>query len=181
MYKKVENPSRLSLDVSLRADLLSSRFGFLRKRAHPAKAESQLPPGGNGGLSFTSNGRGPVGMGADVFKRSSTSHNRVALAVVSHGLQIRGSKLVQKYIGEGSRMVPELSPSMIFKDEIDSIGSSQGERECWRRQRGAAYDATRRIRAVEEYQGYYGDESNQWVPLRLKKNQERNMSVNKLF
>ncbi|KAJ7784030.1 prosome, macropain 26S subunit, ATPase 5, isoform CRA_f [Mycena olivaceomarginata] len=39
-------------------------------------------------------------MGADLFKRSSTSHNRVALAVVSHGLQIRGSELVQKYIGE---------------------------------------------------------------------------------
>ncbi|TYZ59262.1 hypothetical protein PybrP1_010345 [[Pythium] brassicae (nom. inval.)] len=42
--------------------------------------------------------------------------------------------LVQKYIGEGSRMVRELfvmareaSPSIIFMDEIDSIGSSRME------------------------------------------------------
>ncbi|KAJ7125882.1 putative 26S protease regulatory subunit 6B [Mycena filopes] len=46
----------------------------------------------------------------------------------------RGSELVQKYIGEGSRMVRELfvmarehAPSIIFMDEIDSIGSSRGE------------------------------------------------------
>ncbi len=42
------------------------------------------------------------------------------------------SELVQKYIGEGSRMVRELfvlarehAPSIIFMDEIDSIGSSR--------------------------------------------------------
>jgi hypothetical protein len=45
---------------------------------------------------------------------------------------IRRSELVQKYIGEGSRMVRELfvmarehAPSIIFMDEIDSIGSSR--------------------------------------------------------
>ncbi|KAJ8110273.1 hypothetical protein ONZ43_g5915 [Nemania bipapillata] len=45
-----------------------------------------------------------------------------------------GSELVQKYIGEGSRMVRELfvmarehAPSIIFMDEIDSIGSSRVE------------------------------------------------------
>ena len=43
-----------------------------------------------------------------------------------------GSELVQKFIGEGSRMVRELfvmaqehAPSIIFMDEIDSIGSSE--------------------------------------------------------
>ena len=43
-----------------------------------------------------------------------------------------GSELVQKFIGEGSRMVRELfvmarehAPSIIFMDEIDSIGSAR--------------------------------------------------------
>jgi len=47
---------------------------------------------------------------------------------------ILGSELVQKYIGEGSRMVRELfimareaAPTIIFMDEIDSIGSSRIE------------------------------------------------------
>jgi 26S proteasome regulatory subunit T6 len=46
---------------------------------------------------------------------------------------IHRAELVQKYIGEGSRMVRELfimareaSPSIIFMDEVDSIGSSRG-------------------------------------------------------
>lgn len=44
-----------------------------------------------------------------------------------------GAELVQKYIGEGSRMVRELfvmareaAPSIIFMDEIDSIGQARG-------------------------------------------------------
>jgi 26S proteasome regulatory subunit T6 len=49
-------------------------------------------------------------------------------------IRVSGSELVQKYIGEGSRMVRELfvmarehAPSIIFMDEIDSIGSSRIE------------------------------------------------------
>ena len=45
-----------------------------------------------------------------------------------------GAELVQKYIGEGSRMVRELfvmaresAPAIIFMDEIDSIGSARSE------------------------------------------------------
>ncbi|KAJ7908287.1 hypothetical protein B0H13DRAFT_2016931 [Mycena leptocephala] len=38
--------------------------------------------------------------------------------------RVSGSELVQKYIGKGSRMVCEHTPSIIFMDEIDSIGSS---------------------------------------------------------
>lgn len=49
-------------------------------------------------------------------------------------IRVSGSELVQKFIGEGSRMVRELfvmarehAPSIIFMDEIDSIGSSRIE------------------------------------------------------
>ena len=48
--------------------------------------------------------------------------------------RVSGSELVQKFIGEGSRMVRELfvmarehAPSIIFMDEIDSIGSTRIE------------------------------------------------------
>ena len=49
-------------------------------------------------------------------------------------IRVSGSELVQKYIGEGSRMVRELfvmarehAPLIIFMDEIDSIGSARME------------------------------------------------------
>merc|ERR1712129_361784 len=62
----------------------------------------------------------------------------LARAVAHHTdckfIRVSGSELVQKYIGEGSRMVRELfvmarehAPSIIFMDEIDSIGSSRVE------------------------------------------------------
>ncbi|KAJ7828870.1 hypothetical protein B0H13DRAFT_2116831, partial [Mycena leptocephala] len=37
--------------------------------------------------------------------------------------RVSGSELVQKYIDKGSRMVCEHAPSIIFMDEIDSIGA----------------------------------------------------------
>lgn len=62
----------------------------------------------------------------------------MARAVAHHTectfIRVSGSELVQKFIGEGSRMVRELfvmarehAPSIIFMDEIDSIGSSRIE------------------------------------------------------
>lgn len=52
-------------------------------------------------------------------------------------IRVSGAELVQKYIGEGSRMVRELfvmareaAPSIIFMDEIDSIGRCVRAREC---------------------------------------------------
>merc|ERR1711997_654152 len=48
------------------------------------------------------------------------------------GIRVQAGELVQKYIGEGARMVRELfvmarqhAPSIIFMDEIDSIGGTR--------------------------------------------------------
>lgn len=58
----------------------------------------------------------------------------LSLPPLSCFIRVSGSELVQKYIGEGSRMVRDLfvmarqhAPSIIFMDEIDSIGGARSE------------------------------------------------------
>ena len=69
---------------------------------------------------------GPPGTGKTLLARAVAHHTECCF------IRVSGSELVQKYIGEGSRMVRELfvmarehAPSIIFMDEIDSIGSSR--------------------------------------------------------
>jgi 26S proteasome regulatory subunit T6 len=69
---------------------------------------------------------GPPGTGKTLLARAVAHHTDCRF------IRVSGSELVQKYIGEGSRMVRELfvmarehAPSIIFMDEIDSIGSSR--------------------------------------------------------
>lgn len=71
---------------------------------------------------------GPPGTGKTLLARAVAHHTECTF------IRVSGSELVQKYIGEGSRMVRELfvmarehAPSIIFMDEIDSIGSSRGD------------------------------------------------------
>jgi 26S proteasome regulatory subunit T6 len=64
---------------------------------------------------------GPPGTGKTLLARAVAHHTDCKF------IRVSGSELVQKYIGEGSRMVRELFVSIIFMDEIDSIGSSRGE------------------------------------------------------
>lgn len=71
---------------------------------------------------------GPPGTGKTLLARAVAHHTDCTF------IRVSGSELVQKFIGEGSRMVRELfvmarqhSPSIIFMDEIDSIGSSRLE------------------------------------------------------
>ncbi|CAO3694945.1 unnamed protein product [Umbelopsis ramanniana] len=71
---------------------------------------------------------GPPGTGKTLLARAVAHHTDCRF------IRVSGSELVQKYIGEGSRMVRELfvmarehAPSIIFMDEIDSIGSSRIE------------------------------------------------------
>merc|ERR1712070_655980 len=69
---------------------------------------------------------GPPGTGKTLLARAVAHHTDCQF------IRVSGSELVQKYIGEGARMVRELfvmarehAPSIIFMDEIDSIGSSR--------------------------------------------------------
>ena len=67
-----------------------------------------------------------------------TGKTLLAKAVVhetnAHFMRVVGSELVQKYIGEGARLVRELfelakkkAPTIIFIDEIDAVGASRTE------------------------------------------------------
>lgn len=69
---------------------------------------------------------GPPGTGKTLLARAVAHHTSCCF------IRVSGSELVQKYIGEGSRMVRELfvmarenAPAIIFMDEIDSIGSQR--------------------------------------------------------
>ena len=71
---------------------------------------------------------GPPGTGKTLLARAVAHHTECTF------IRVSGSELVQKFIGEGSRMVRELfvmarehAPSIIFMDEIDSIGSTRIE------------------------------------------------------
>ncbi|CAH3129389.1 unnamed protein product [Porites lobata] len=71
---------------------------------------------------------GPPGTGKTLLARAVAHHTECTF------IRVSGSELVQKFIGEGARMVRELfvmarehAPSIIFMDEIDSIGSSRLE------------------------------------------------------
>jgi len=69
---------------------------------------------------------GPPGTGKTLLARAVAHHTECCF------IRVSGSELVQKYIGEGSRMVRELfvmarehAPTIIFMDEIDSIGGTR--------------------------------------------------------
>ncbi len=71
---------------------------------------------------------GPPGTGKTLLAKAVAHHTR------AHFLRVVGSELVQKYIGEGARLVRELfelakqkAPSIIFIDEIDAIGAHRSE------------------------------------------------------
>lgn len=71
---------------------------------------------------------GPPGTGKTLLARA------VAHETNAKFLRVVGSELVQKYIGEGARLVRELfdlarkkAPSIVFIDEIDAIGAQRSE------------------------------------------------------
>ncbi|VDM64175.1 unnamed protein product [Angiostrongylus costaricensis] len=71
---------------------------------------------------------GPPGTGKTLLARAVAHHTECTF------IRVSGSELVQKFIGEGARMVRKFfvmakqhAPSIIFMDEIDSIGSNRVE------------------------------------------------------
>jgi 26S proteasome regulatory subunit T6 len=71
---------------------------------------------------------GPPGTGKTLLARAVAHHSDCTF------IRVSGGELVQKYIGEGARLVRELfmmakqhAPSIIFMDEIDSIGGKRGD------------------------------------------------------
>ncbi len=82
---------------------------------------------------------GPPGNGKTLLAKAVANKTKAAF------IRLVGSELVQKYIGEGSRLVRELfqlareeAPSIIFIDEIDAVGAKRmglntsGDREVQR-------------------------------------------------
>lgn len=70
---------------------------------------------------------GPPGTGKTLLAKAVAHHTKASF------IHVVGSELVQKYIGEGARLVRELfqmarehSPAIIFIDEIDAIGAARG-------------------------------------------------------
>ena len=71
---------------------------------------------------------GPPGTGKTLLARAVAHHTDCTF------IRVSGAELVQKYIGEGARMVRELfvmareaAPTIIFMDEVDSIGGTRSE------------------------------------------------------
>jgi len=71
---------------------------------------------------------GPPGTGKTLLAKA------VAHETNAHFMRVVGSELVQKYIGEGARLVRELfdlarkkGPTIVFIDEIDAVGASRTE------------------------------------------------------
>jgi proteasome regulatory subunit len=82
---------------------------------------------------------GPPGTGKTLLAKAVANHTNATF------IKLAGSELVQKYIGEGARLVRELfelarerAPSILFIDELDAIGSrryeasTSGDREVQR-------------------------------------------------
>ena len=71
---------------------------------------------------------GPPGCGKTLLAKAVAGETKAAF------IKVTASELVQKYIGEGARMVRELfqlarskAPSIVFIDEIDAVGGRRGD------------------------------------------------------
>ena len=146
---KVEGVSRRDVQnfvIMEKPDLTWERIGGLDKQINELKEVIELPLKNpqlfkkigidppKGVLLY-----GPSGTGKTILAKA------VAASTNSTFIEIVGSELVQKFIGEGAKLVKEIfklarekAPSIVFIDEIDAIASERmdigisGEREVQR-------------------------------------------------
>jgi SpoVK/Ycf46/Vps4 family AAA+-type ATPase len=101
-----------------------------------------------------------------------TGKTMIAKAVAHHTnatfVRLVGSELVQKYIGEGARLVRELfqlarekAPTIIFIDELDSIGTIGGLKEAVTRLRKSNVAVVAAIQDLSQLVERYGRETAQ--------------------
>ncbi|MCD1293592.1 proteasome-activating nucleotidase [Methanocella sp. CWC-04] len=142
----VKDPTVLGMEVIDAPDVDYGSIGGLEEQINELKETVELPllkpdlfekigiDPPKGVLLY-----GPPGTGKTLLAKAVANRTKASF------IRIIGSELVQKYIGEGARMVRELfemakekSPSIIFIDEIDSIGAKRldsitsGDREVQR-------------------------------------------------
>ncbi len=120
----VDSPTETYVDIGGLADQINEIREAVElplKRPELFKRIGILPP--KGVLLH-----GPPGTGKTLLAKA------VAHETNAHFMRVVGSELVQKYIGEGARLVRELfdlakkkAPTIIFIDEIDAVGASRTE------------------------------------------------------
>jgi len=142
-----ENQSYLSkIDVTYKPQVTYAEIGGLEQQIKDIREVIEYPL--NNPEIFKRVGITPP-KGVLLYGAPGTGKTLVAKAVANNTnanfIHIVGSELVQKYIGEGAKLVREIfkfarekSPTIIFIDEIDSIGSFRmdvstgGDREVQR-------------------------------------------------
>ncbi len=141
-----KDPSVKGMEIEEKPTVSYDNIGGLEEQIREIRETVELPL--NSRESFDKVGieppkgvllHGPPGTGKTLLARA------VANETDSTFIKLVGSELVQKYIGEGSRMVREMfehakerAPSIVFIDEIDAIASKRhkastsGDREVQR-------------------------------------------------
>ena len=111
---------------------------------------------------------GPPGTGKTMLVKA------VANSTTASFIRVVGSEFVQKYLGEGPRMVRDVfrlarenSPAIIFIDEIDAIATKRFRRPDRRRSRSPAYSAgtaqsNGRLRSNLQRQSHHGHQPTRY-------------------
>jgi proteasome regulatory subunit len=149
-----KDPTVLGMELEERPNVTYKEIGGLREQIQELREMIELPL--NKPHLFEEVGidppkgvllHGPPGTGKTLLTKA------VAHETNATFIRIIGSELVQKYIGEGARLVREIfkmakerAPSIVFIDELDAIGSKRldmatsGDREVQRTLRPGRFD-----------------------------------------